>query len=108
MHIIRKLIVAGCFAIAFSGVLLLVGLSDYYYNSRPREPHPEAGRIYVERVKGFGGVADVYLTRTERLAFDYQFWILTGIMPFGLAAFLFNERWKVFSTGSRTPQKKFY
>jgi hypothetical protein len=103
---IRKLIVVACCAVACSGLALLFGLNKYYYSARPREPRPEEKRIYVERVKGFDGVADVYLTRTERLPFDYEIWVVSGSMSFALAAFLLNQRWKAFSTGSHTPQSK--
>jgi hypothetical protein len=48
-----------------------LALDPYYYSTRPREPHPESGRIYRKRVKGGAGVADVYLTRTEKLPYDY-------------------------------------
>jgi hypothetical protein len=108
MRIIRKTLVIGCIVAAFSCILLLLGLSQYYYSSRPREPHPELGRIYVERVKGASGVADVYLTRIEHLPFDYAIYIQSASMLFALVAFLLNQRWKVIHTPSYTPQKKFY
>jgi hypothetical protein len=108
VNVIRKLIVIACLIGAASPVLLLGGLSHYYYGSRPREPHPELGRTYVERVKGTDGVADVYLTHLEHLPFDYAVYIQSGSMLFVLVAFLLNQRWKVFATPVYRPQKKFY
>ena len=108
MRIIQKTLVITCIAGAFACVLLLSGLSWYYYRARPREPHADVGRIYVQRVKGANGVADVYLTHLERLPFDYAIYVHSASMLFALAAFLLNQRWKVIQTSTYTPQKKFY
>jgi hypothetical protein len=108
MRTFRKAVVIACIAAAGGCILLLIGLSQYYYSARPREPHPEVGRIYVERVKGRDGVADVYLTRLERLPFDYAPVLQSTSIVFALAAFLLNQRWKVISAPSYTPPKKFY
>ena len=58
--------------------LPLVALGPYYYSARPREPHPESGRVFLQRVKGFDGVADVYLTRAEKWPFDVDGWIIVA------------------------------
>ena len=60
------------FALFFS----FIALGPSYYSTRPREPHPESGRVFLQRVKSLHGVADVYLTRVERCPFDQVMWIL--------------------------------
>jgi hypothetical protein len=95
MRTFRKLIVATLIILAFCLFLTFVALDPYYYSSRPREPDPESGRIYRERVKGTTGVAEVYLTRLEKLPHDYDEWILVGLFCTVAAAILLNQRWKV-------------
>ena len=107
-RIIQKVAVIACIAAAIGTFLFIAQIGFYYYATRPREPHPEVGRIYVERVKGIGGVADVYLTRLEHLPFDYAIYIQSASMLFVLVAFLLNQRWKVFASPAYRPQKKFY
>ena len=95
MCTLRKSIVNTLFALGFAVFFPLVALGPYYYSTRPREPHPEAGRIYPQRVKGMHGVADVYLTRLEKLPFDYDSWILTVYGALFCTACFLNRRWKV-------------
>lgn len=108
IRILQKVAVIACIVAAFGPFLFLAQTGYYYYSTRPREPHPEAGRIYPEDVKGIGGAARVYLTRLEHLPYDYADWILTVSGLFALAAFLLNQRWKVIHTPTYKPQKKFY
>jgi hypothetical protein len=88
--------------------LSFIALGPYYYSTRPREPHPESGRIYRERVKGAAGVADVYLTRTEKFPYDYADWILTGCMALAATAVLLDQRWKVICNPREDTPKKLY
>ena len=62
--------------LGFALFFCFVALGPYYYGARPREPHPESGRVFPQRVKGFDGVADVYLTRAEKWPFDAVLWIM--------------------------------
>src|SRR6266513_3050698 len=66
---VRKAIIVILIAFAFSILGLSFFLDDLYYRTRPREPHPESGRIYPQWIHN--GIR-VYLTRTERLPFDYS------------------------------------
>jgi hypothetical protein len=75
--------------------LSFIAMDKYYYTARPRQPDPQSGRIYRERVKGWGGVADVYLTRTEKLPYEHADWILVGYGLLFFTAALLNQRWKV-------------
>jgi hypothetical protein len=95
MRTLRKTIVITLVVVAFTLFFAFITLDPYYYSSRPREPHPESGRIYRERVKGSTGVADVYLTRLEKLPYDYADWILGAYSALFITAVLLNQRWKV-------------
>lgn len=95
MRTFRKTIVITMAALAVMLFLSFIAMDRYYYSSRPRQPDPQSGRIYRERVKGFSGVADVYLTRMEKLPYDYAGSILTGYGLLFFLAALLNQRWKV-------------
>jgi hypothetical protein len=49
-------------------------LEEYFYRTRPRVPDPSTQRVYGEDVKSTGGVARVYLTRTEKMPFDFMWY----------------------------------
>jgi hypothetical protein len=108
MRKLRKTIVITLVALAFGLFFSLVALDPYYYSTRPREPHPEVGRIYRQRVKGTRGVADVYLTRIEKLPLDYDGWILMVYSALFLTAYFLNQRWKVIRNPREEMPKKFY
>ena len=108
MRTLRKTIVISLVVVAFTLFFAFIALDPYYYSTRPREPHPESGRIYRERVKGAAGVADVYLTRTEKLPYDYGEWILGAYGALFLTAWVLNQRWKVVSNPGENLPKKLY
>jgi hypothetical protein len=108
MPALRKTIVISLVVVAFTLFFAFIALDPYYYSTRPREPHPESGRIYRKRVKGAPGVADVYLTRTEKLPYDYAEWILGAYGALFLIAWLLNQRWKVVSNPGENLPKKLY
>jgi hypothetical protein len=95
MRALQKTIVIALATTAVTLFLSFIALDPYYYSTRPRQPDPQSGRIYLERVKGLSGVADVYLTRTEKLPYNYATWILTAYGALFLSAVLLNLRWKV-------------
>ncbi|MFL6519514.1 MAG: hypothetical protein ACJ8NS_04780 [Chthoniobacterales bacterium] len=105
---LQKVLVITLLATALGSFLFLGQIGYYYYNARPREPHPEAGRIYSEHVKGIGGVAEVYLTRLEHLPYDYAIWIQSGSGLLAVVAFVLNHRWRVIHTPTYKAPKKFY
>jgi hypothetical protein len=105
---LQKTLVIALLVAAAGSFFFLAQIGYYYYGTRPREPHPEAGRIYAEHVKGIGGVAEVYLTRLEHLPYDYAIWIQSGSVLFAAVALFLNQRWKVIHTPTYKPQKKFY
>ena len=108
MRTLRKTIVITFVALAVVLFCSFMALDPYYYSTRPREPHPESGRIYRERVKGGAGVADVYLTRTEKLPYDYGTWILNTYLLLFATAVLLNQRWKVIRNPREDMPKKLY
>jgi hypothetical protein len=95
MRALHKIIVIALATLAVTLFLPFIAMDPYYYSARPRQPDPQSGRIYRERVKGLSGVADVYLTRTEKLPYDYADWILAGYGLLFFTAVLLNQRWKV-------------
>ena len=95
MRTLRKTIVIALVVLASTLFLSFVALDPYYYSTRPRQPDPQTGRTYRQRVKGLSGVADVYLTRTEKLPDDYADWILGAYVVLFFTAVLLNQRWKV-------------
>jgi hypothetical protein len=106
MSTLRKTIVVTLVVAAFTLFFAFLAQDPYYYSSRPREPHPESGRIYRERVKGTTGVADVYLMRFEKLPYDYADWILGDYGALFVTAWLLNQRWKVIRDPSEGLPKK--
>ena len=106
MPTLRKLFVVTLIIVTFALFLAFIALDPYYCSNRPREAHPESGRIYRERVKGTTGVADVYLTRLEKLPYDYAEWILGAYGALFVTAVLLNQRWKVIKNpGEGLPKK---
>jgi hypothetical protein len=63
----RRIVVPILLVCTFVTVFGMTFLEDYFYRTRPRMPDPIAARVYPEDVKGFEGVARVYLTRSEKL-----------------------------------------
>jgi hypothetical protein len=108
MRTLRKTIVITFIELAVMLFFSVLALDPYYYSTRPREPHPESGRIYRKRVKGGAGVADVYLTRTEKLPYDYGTWILNTYLLLFVSAVLLNQCWKVIRNPSEDMPKKLY
>jgi hypothetical protein len=95
MRKLQKTVVITLLVLAVTLFFSFIALGPYYYSSRPRQPDTQSGRIYRERVKGLSGVADVYLTRAEKLPYDYAGWILGAYGALFLTAALLNQRWKV-------------
>ena len=78
----RRIVVPILLVCTFIGVFGMTFLQEYFYRTRPRTPEPIAARVYPEDVKGFEGVARVYLTRSEKLPFEWErYWspILVGV-----------------------------
>jgi hypothetical protein len=90
----QKTVIVALVAACASTVLGPIALEEYYYRVSPRAAQPESGRIFVESIKSFHGVAEVYLSPKERIPFQY-FPLLTPV--FGFAAYLLNRRWGAFS-----------
>jgi hypothetical protein len=77
----RRIVVPILLVCTFVTVLGMTFLEDYFYRTRPRMPDPTVARVYPQDVKGFEGVARVYLTRSEKLPFEWMpYWspILVG------------------------------
>jgi hypothetical protein len=71
----------------------MIFLDDYYYRTGSRLLDEKAGKIYPRNVKGFGGVGKVYLTHTQELPYEYD-WYVAVILA--VAAFTLNQRWRCF------------
>lgn len=77
----RRIIVPILLVCTFVGVFGMISLEEYFYRTRPRGPDVTAGRVYPEDVKSIKGVARVYLTRFEKVPFEWErYWspILVG------------------------------
>jgi hypothetical protein len=77
----RKIVIPILVMCTFVTVLGMASLEEYFYRTRPRTPDVTAARVYPEDVKSFQGVARVYLTRTEKLPFEWMaYWspVLVG------------------------------
>ena len=72
---LQKILLIILFALTFATVGSMTFLEEYFYRTRPRLPDPAAGRLYVQDVKSARGVAQVYLTRAEKLPFDFVWYI---------------------------------
>ncbi len=70
-------------------------LDEHYYRPRPRTPEPQTMRIYPQWIH-HGTL--VYLTRIERLPFDYSWY---AFALFLLAAYVLNQRWRCFGPFTR-------
>jgi hypothetical protein len=68
---LSKLLVIVLVVLTFATVGSTTFLEEYFYRTRPRTADPVTGRIYIQDVKSARGVAQVYLTRSEKLPFDY-------------------------------------
>jgi hypothetical protein len=95
MRKLQKTVVLTLGVLAVTLFFSFIALGPYYYSTRPRQPDAQSGRIYRERLKGLSGVGDVYLTRIEKLPYDYADWILGAYGALFLTAVLLNQRWKV-------------
>ena len=95
MRTLQKTVVIILGVVAFTVLFSFIVVGPYYYSSRPRQADAHSGRIFRERVKGPSGVADVYLTRTEKLSYNCAGWITGASGLIFLTAALLNRRWKV-------------
>ena len=68
----RRIAVPILLVCTFVTIFGMVSLEEYLYRTRPRSPDVTAGRVYAEDVKSIQGVARVYLTRSEKLPFDWE------------------------------------
>ena len=91
-------LIVGCFASLGS----IIYLDEHFYRARPRQPEPQAGRIYPVSIHG--GIR-IYLTRTEKLPFDY--WLYPFLI-FATGATLLDRRWKIFRNPHDDIPKKLY
>ena len=71
---VRKIIVPTLFVCVFLTVGGMIFLEEYFYRTRPRVPDPNTRRVYAENVKSSRSVARVYLTRTEKMPFDFMWY----------------------------------
>ena len=88
--LIRKGIIIALILLSFSVLGLNIFLDEYFYRYRPREPELASGRVYPEVIHAG---TRVYLTRVERLPFEYS-WYSFGIVFF--TGYLLNQRWHCF------------
>jgi hypothetical protein len=91
---LQKIILILLIMLTFVTVGSMSFLEEYFYRTRPRLPDPKTGRIYVENVKSSRGVARVYLTRAEKIPFDYIWYVnpILCIAGFVMAVVLVLEK----------------
>jgi hypothetical protein len=89
----RKAILVLLLVAAMSSWVFMLSLDRHFYFTAPRQPDPKAGRVYAEHVKTTEGVAQVYLTRTQKLFYPYCMFA-TFVLFF--TGYFLNKRWKVF------------
>jgi hypothetical protein len=78
----RKIVLPVLVICAFVTVFGMTSLEEYFYRTRPRSADASAARVYPQDVKSVQGVARVYLTRSEKLPFEWmRYWnpILVGV-----------------------------
>ena len=85
--IIQRLVIIVLISLSFGVLAVDVALDTVYFKTRPRSPRPEEGRIYAEYVH-HGAL--VYLTRLEKLEYDYA--AVVWVVLFGAGALL-HLRW---------------
>ncbi len=81
----RKFIIITLIVLGFVTVGSMTFFDEYFYRTRPRQSDPKTGRIYVQDVKSNLGVARVYLTRSEKMPFDY-IWYVSPALSFAIIA----------------------
>ncbi len=77
----RRIVVPILLVCTFVTVFGMTSLEEYFYRTRPRAPDFSTARVYAENVKSIQGVARVYLTRSEKVPFEWmRYWspILVG------------------------------
>jgi hypothetical protein len=92
---LKKMFLTALVVCALALFFGFLAVDKYFYSTRPHERDPDLGRTYPEKIKGFSGVADVYLTRTEKRMYDYSGCILGSAGVLFTAAAVLNQRWKV-------------
>ena len=103
---LRKPVLYALLTLAVGTFAVLISIDPYLYSTRPREAHGDA--IYRARVKGLGGVADVYLTRAETQLRNNVLWMHCAVGLLFFAAAALNMRWKVMSSLYDDTPKRFY
>ena len=90
---LQKTLVIVLGILCFSSFGFILFLDGYYPRTRPRQPQLEGGKVYLHYVKTSRYVGPVYLSRTDKIPYDYAFYV-TG--SFAVAAYLLNQRWRCF------------
>jgi hypothetical protein len=88
--------------VCFTVLGYMMYLREHLDRFAPRQPDPVAHRVYRYNVQG----SDlVYVTRNEKLVFDFGLYVFLGSM---VAAGILERRWKVFRNPIEDMPKKFY
>jgi hypothetical protein len=87
-------------AICAGTLAFIIYLDEHFYQTRPRRPEPQTGRIYPQWIHGG---TQVYLTRVEKLPFDLTWYVS---LVSAATAYLSNQRWKVMRDPSEGLPKK--
>ncbi len=74
-RLLQRTVLILLFALTFATVGSMTFLEEYFYRTRPRSPDPTTGRIHLQEVKSARGAGKVYLTRAEKIPFDYIWYI---------------------------------
>jgi hypothetical protein len=85
----QKAIVIMLLSLSFSILGLTIFLDEHFYQTGPRQPEPQLGRVYPQWLHG----TLVYLTRVEKLPFDYSWYAVLLLVT---TAYMLNQRWRCF------------
>jgi hypothetical protein len=91
---VHKAIVIVLLCLCFSSGLSPLVFDWCYSRTRPHEPQQAVGKTYLHYVKTPGYIGPVYLSRTDKIPYDYAFYVFG---TFALAAYLLNQRWRCFA-----------
>jgi hypothetical protein len=86
---LRKTVVIALIAVCFATLAFVMYLDEHFYQTRPRQPEPQTGRIHPQWIHHG---TRVHLTRVEKLPFDLSWYV--GLLS-AATAYLLNQRWKV-------------
>ena len=91
-RILQKTTVFVLLAVCLSTLAFMAYVDRHFYETRPRQPDLQSGRIYPELVHGG---TRVYITHREKLLRNCQFLFFAVFAVTAFSGAMLNQRWKV-------------